>query len=140
MSLIYWNSKYMTGIKQFDEHHQHLVSLINLTHDGIISSAPKEELEAVLEELAKYTFYHFTAEEHWMSKHNYPFLTEHKEEHEKFIRYVSELQQKHKSGITMIDMQILNFLTDWLVEHIMGTDADYGVFVATKGIPDGIDP
>ena len=34
----------------------------------------------------------------------------------------------------MLPMTVLNFLRDWLVEHIQGEDKKYGPFLNAKGI------
>lgn len=139
MSVLEWNDSYLIGIKQFDEHHKHLVSLLNMTFDGITTNAPKDELEAVLNELVDYSAYHFAAEEHWMREQKYPGLDEQVREHEAFRIKMTEIVQDFHSGKKDIDLVVLNFLTDWLTEHILEKDAAYGTYVASKGLPDGVD-
>ena len=139
MSLVEWKNSYLTGIRQFDEHHRHLVCLLNMTYDGIITNAPSDELGAVLDELVDYTHYHFAAEELWMMEHQYPRLEEHVSQHAKFSSQVAEIRADYYSGKSLLDIAVLNFLTDWLLEHILGTDSDYGIFIASKGLPKGVD-
>jgi hemerythrin len=139
MPLLEWNDKMLLGIRQFDEHHKHLVLLLNMTFDGITSDAPKDELEAVLDELQSYAAYHFAAEEEWMKSHGYPDLEQHLQEHAFFTGKIAECHADYHRGHSGLDMEILNFLTDWLVNHIMIRDTDYGSYVAAKGLPGGVD-
>jgi len=139
MPVLEWNDSFLIGIRQFDEHHKHLVLLLNMTFDGITTNAPKDELEAVLHELIEYTAYHFTAEEHWMKEHHYPGLDVQVKEHAEFTKRIGELAKDFHSGIKDIDLVVLDFLIDWLTEHILEKDSAYGTYVAAKGLPDGVD-
>jgi len=47
---------------------------------------------------------------------------------------VAETQKKMASGTAMISMEVMDFLKDWLVNHIQGTDKIYGPFFKSKGI------
>ena len=47
MPFIEWEVGFDLGIEQFDEHHKHLVSLINKSYFDYITGAPAEE-DAVL--------------------------------------------------------------------------------------------
>lgn len=139
MPVLEWSDTLQLGIRQFDEHHKHLVLLLNMTFDGITTNAPTDELAAVLDELVSYAAYHFAAEEQWMEKHAYPALKVHQLEHAKFTSQIAEYRDDFQNGKTDLDLAVLNFLTDWLVNHIMERDADYGSYVAAKGLPDGVD-
>ncbi len=66
MPIIEWNEQFVLGVPEFDEHHQHLVMLLNKTYDDFINGASKETLSLILDELIDYATYHFAAEEHWM--------------------------------------------------------------------------
>lgn len=139
MPVLEWSDSFLIGIRQFDEHHKHLVSLLNMTFDGVTTNAPKDELEAVLHELIDYTAYHFAAEEHWMKEHHYPGLDVQVMEHESFKTSLAEIVKDFHSGKSDIDLVVLTFLTDWLTEHILEKDSAYGAYVAAKGLPDGVD-
>lgn len=126
MPFIKWIASYELGIEEFDEHHKHLVHLINMMYDGITCGAAHDELEAVLDELIDYATYHFAAEEYWMTVHKYPGLQEHSEEHEKFCKRVVEVQTDFHKGKTKLGLEVMQFLNTWLKEHILKTDAEYG--------------
>jgi hemerythrin len=128
MSFMEWNTTFELGITEFDEHHKHLVHLLNMTYDGIKSDAERDELEAVLDELVDYATYHFAAEEHWMSAHEYFGLSKHSEEHERFCKRVVEVQNDFHSGKVNLGLEIMQFLHNWLTDHILKTDAEYGRF------------
>ena len=128
MPFMEWLPGFELGIKEFDEHHKHLVYLLNMTYDGITCGAHRDELGAVLDELIDYATYHFTTEEHWMNVHEYFDLPQHCKEHETFCKRIIEIQNDFHNGINNLNLEVLQFLTAWLSDHILKTDAEYGQF------------
>ena len=133
MPIVEWSANYELGIEQFDDHHKHLVELINLAFESFTGEASRDELGALFDELLDYVTYHFTAEESWMQEHNYPEFQKHRDEHDHFCRRVIEIQKDFRKGMANITLEILQFLMNWLTDHILGSDADYARF--SKGKP-----
>lgn len=131
--LLKWDDKYLLGIPQFDEHHHHLVRLLNKTYKEFTTADPEESLGGILEELADYASYHFAAEEDWMKENSYPRLMEHSKEHETFTRRVAEIQKNVAQGTGNSSLEIIAFLKDWLTHHILNVDTEYRDHVAGKG-------
>jgi len=132
MPFIDWKSNYELGIENFDEHRKHLVGLINKIYDDFTTGAPTEEIGSVLEALIDYVSYHFSAEEAWMEKQRYPKLIQHLAEHEKFCNTVIEFWQDYNLGRSVLSLDVLTFLKNWLTDHILKTDSEYGIFIATR--------
>jgi len=65
---------------------------------------------------------------------NYPETADHKKEHAGFIDKVIDFQKGFEEGRIMMSMEIMNFLRDWLVSHIQGTDQKYIPFFHKNGI------
>jgi len=131
MPIIDWDDTFLLGIPQLDEHHRQLVQLLNQAFDGFTAKAPTEEVGKLLEALADYATYHFAAEENWMKANGYPRLAEHVAEHEKFSARVTEMLRDVSADKPTLPLELLTFLKNWLVEHILTTDADYGRFFRT---------
>jgi hemerythrin len=128
MSIFVWDKSFELGIDEFDEHHRHLAGLLNKTFDNFTRGVSHESLEPILDELIDYATYHFAADEHWMNEHQYMELQQHPVEHAKFCRRVVEIQNDlHKSKVNL-SLEVLNFLKNWLSNHIFNTDAVYGRF------------
>jgi hemerythrin len=130
MSFLEWNTSFELGIKEFDEHHKQLVHLLNEAYGNFLGEANHETLEDVLDKLIDYATYHFTAEEHWMGLHGYPGLQKHREEHNLLSRTVVEIQFDFNKDRKHLSIEVLVFLKEWLSNHILQTDADYGRFAA----------
>jgi hemerythrin len=130
MPLLTWNETFQLGIDEFDNHHKHLVDLLNKTYDGFTQEASHEELATVLDELIDYATYHFAAEEYWMGVNKYPNLSQHSKEHERFCQRVIQFLRHFHNGKALLSLRVLQFLNSWLKTHILETDAEYGRFAA----------
>jgi len=123
--ILKWEKGFELGIHQFDEHHKHLVALLNQTYDCVNAGASKEQLELIVDGLIEYTRYHFSAEEQWMDLVAYDGLLAHVAEHDKFSSMVEHFQTEFHNGDTHLSTELLQFLGNWLVDHILVSDAHY---------------
>ena len=64
MALIAWDDdKYSVKVREWDNHHKNIIKAINELNDAMSVGKGKEALGRILENLASYTNFHFTAEE-----------------------------------------------------------------------------
>jgi hemerythrin-like metal-binding protein len=117
-----------------DEEHKRLFALINQLHEAMGAGKGKEVVGGILDELGKYAQTHFSHEEKLMTASKYPDYAKQKSAHDAFIVKVQQMQQQHKSGQLMMSMQVMSFLKDWLTNHIMGMDRNYGPYLNSKGV------
>jgi hemerythrin len=130
MKSIEWNESLSLGIEEIDNEHKNLIGCYNNFFAACFSSVGPAVVDKTLIELVEYTKYHFQHEEGLMKKEGYPGLTEQKNEHEKFLRTILELQEKLESGSDdNVSYDTLAFLNNWLVTHLMGLDAAFAKFV-----------
>jgi hemerythrin len=47
---------------------------------------------------------------------------------------VAEFKAKFEAGQTALSIEVLNFLKDWVGNHIQGTDKKYGPFFNKNGL------
>lgn len=134
MALITWKDDMSVGVEQFDHQHQKLVGMLNGLHEDLGKGMAADHMGRLIGELANYTKTHFKSEEEYMAKHNYPELEDHKEEHRNLTRQVVDFYQQFKAGKATMSVQMMNFLRDWLVNHIQGTDMKYKEFYKKEGI------
>jgi len=130
-----WTDKLSVGVKVIDDDHKKLVSMVNELYDGITAGHGKEALGKVLDELVNYTKFHFKREEDFFAKTGYPAAVAHKKEHDDLTTQVLDVQAKYKSGaMATLSLEVMNFLKNWLVNHIQGSDKKYGPHLNAKGI------
>ncbi len=134
MALITWTDSYSVKVKEFDQQHQKLVSLINDLHEAMKAGKAKNIMEMMLDELESYTAYHFKSEEDQMKKHTYPDMAKHIDEHIGFVKKVQDFKAQYSAGKATLSLEISNFLRDWLLNHINGTDKKYSDFFNQKGV------
>ncbi|WP_243373013.1 bacteriohemerythrin [Geotalea sp. SG265] len=129
MQLVKWDESLALGVEPFDDHHRHLVGLLNETYDLLIAGEKPSCMEEVIDELIDYATYHFSAEELWMVKLCYPKREEHKKQHEEFSSRVVAFQRELILNGGTSTVEVLGFLQRWLVEHIKGSDGEYSRFM-----------
>lgn len=128
MALFTWSAQYETGIFMIDMQHKKLVDAINTLHDAMKDGKGKDKAEITLNFLVDYTVQHFTAEEGLMKQKNYPDFVNHKAVHDKLVAEVKDMRTKYMSG-KVLPMQVSSFMSDWLKQHILGTDKKYVPFL-----------
>lgn len=134
MSLILWNNSFSVNIMKIDLQHQRLVDMINKLHDSMKKRESNNVLAGILNDMVAYTLVHFKSEEDLFIKFNYPAGRIHKMEHDLFIKKVEEFVGEFKSGNKILSIEVLNFLTEWLSQHIKIQDKAYTNFLNDKGI------
>jgi hemerythrin-like metal-binding protein len=134
MYYIEWNEGMSVGVRSLDVQHQSLIGMINRLHDAMKNRRGSEVLDDILQSLVDYTSVHFKTEEIFFKEYEYPDAENHCEEHESFIKQIADISKKHKEGIPMITMELMQFLKEWLVNHIKGTDMKYRDFFISKSI------
>ncbi len=113
-----------TGVDKIDTQHEALVDMINFLIEAKDNNVPPENISFVLGEMTKYVYLHFRDEEQFMFDNFYAGLAEHRVVHESFEAKVLEYQQMYDEGRVDLLDDVLEFLTNWLVQHILGDDKE----------------
>lgn len=129
MPLFEWTPSYSVSVPQFDKEHQHLIGLINTLNDAMRAGQGRLAIRGILDSLVSYTHYHFKGEEEAMKKALYPELASHIEEHRALTAQVEAFVEQYERGETAITIDVLYFLRDWLLNHIVSTDQKYGEYL-----------
>ena len=124
MSWIEWSPEYNVHIDKIDEQHKKLVGIINKLYESLADDArAKEFIGKVIEDLLDYTRYHFGAEEDLMKNSGHPNFLKHKAEHDSFVKKVLEFNESYEKGLILVlRSDIIRFLRDWLLHHILTVD------------------
>ena len=129
MNIFSWKDCFFTGITQIDEHHLHLIALLNGAYQNFLNQAAPEKLNQLFYELIDYATYHFSAEEQLMAQQAYPAMAKHMEEHRHFTERVVQMHRDYLNN-RPIFLEILTFLKTWLESHILQSDGALGRFLA----------
>ena len=121
-----WKEEYIIGIDKIDEQHKKLFEIAGrayslLKNDFYVDKYDK--VVAILGELKDYTIFHFQYEEEYMLKIGYKKFFSQKVEHDQFIEKIKSVNlDKIDEDQDAYIMEIIKFITDWLVEHILKKD------------------
>ena len=138
MPLVNWDDSCKINIAVIDVQHQQLFKLLNMLHDSITKKEEGRGVKYYIQELVFYAKIHFAQEESFFSRFKFPGSLDHKHEHLEFINKVVEYQKEidsAESSDSSIAIQMLCFLKEWLVHHIMVIDRKYADYIA-ENFPD----
>jgi hemerythrin-like metal-binding protein len=133
MAFFEWDESISLGIPIIDEQHKALFGWINTLNEAVNNGDGSEAVGEVIWKLITYVTEHFSEEERMMLSWNYPDIVAHRKEHDQFVERLRKIQVEFIDGDEM-SKNVLDFMVDWLVSHIKGTDQGYKSFVSTNGI------
>lgn len=130
MAYLDWNDNLSVNVPVIDGQHRELVRLINRLHDAMTQGQGQRVLGGTVDGLIEYAQIHFRTEERFFDASGYPDSVAHKKEHEDFVVKVTDFKQGFDEGRLMLSLDVMDFLAEWLVKHIQGTDKKYVPFVS----------
>lgn len=142
MELLKWDDEKMgMGIDIIDTQHKKLVDIINDLAKAIESDEDNERLFKIVDRLIEYTQYHFTTEEEYFDKFDFAEASVHKSEHKYFIEHFKGIKKgleanvnKRDKSIIKLSAEILEYLVDWFINHITGSDRKYMELFKKNGL------
>lgn len=119
-----WKDAYALGVRAMDDEHKVLIDRINALAAALDSG---KQVMAAFEALASYTAEHFAHEEKYQQSISYPEYPAHKAIHTSLLKQVGQYGDRIKAG-NLNPSELMNFLNDWLLKHILGVDMKYARF------------
>lgn len=118
--------EYKTGIEAIDEQHKKLFDIADRAYMLLKDEYTVDKYDkivTIIKELKDYTAYHFNFEEEYMESIGYKRMFTQKIEHAEFIKKLDEIDfDKIDKDQDKYILAILQYLNDWLVEHIYEKD------------------
>lgn len=130
MGAIEWKRALEIGVPEIDADHRVLVGLLNRTQLAS-ERGDRDEALAVLDELERYTRYHFEREEQLMVEYHYEFAEAHRKEHRELFWEVKH-QIDDLLGNERSLAEVAQFMRRWLLCHIAGADRLLGNAIARQ--------
>jgi len=127
--LMTWDNSFALQIPVVDEQHRRLLGLVNQLHAAMKLKKDSREIGSVLAGLSDYTTFHFSQEEKLMKQAGYQQLESHQKIHRDLVSRITEIRTKFDAGDSMVSMELMEFLKEWLTRHIKGTDKQYAAAV-----------
>ena len=132
---IVWGQVLSVEVDEIDEDHHKLIDIFNILNHAFAEGESHVYLAAVLEELVNCTVWHFSHEERLMLKYGYEGMDEHKAIHRELIKSVEELQQRILQADSTMSDKDIEFLEQWLTEHILTEDMRLGAYLSQGNVP-----
>ena len=134
MAELEWSAELSVGILKIDEQHNKLIEMMCELDCAVRNKREADVVEDVLVEVFNYAQMHFAAEEELFRKHKYPELALHELEHQRFIAKAFALKERYDSNRPGLSIELLSFLSDWIVTHIKVTDKRYSAHLKKCGV------
>jgi len=134
MASITWTERLSVNVAEIDQQHQKLLALLGELGDALSVGKGHAVLGGITNDLAAYAATHFHTEEEYFVRFGYPDADKHKREHAFFVKKVSDFRRELENGKASLSTDVAQFLSDWLKQHIMGTDKKYGPFFNEHGL------
>ena len=125
-----WTNDISVGNVDIDNQHQKLLLQINIILNDIIKGVDVKEVESAIGFLDSYIKEHFSYEEDYMKKINYPHLNDHIKMHQEFITKYYEFKKEFNKGEKKekIISDIESYIGEWWINHIGKEDKKYYLF------------
>jgi hemerythrin-like metal-binding protein len=129
-----WKDSYSVGIAEFDTQHKVIVDIINEIYAAMSSGTNRFLVIEEMDKLFEYADTHFAKEEKVLTAAGYPKLNLQKEAHQFYIDKIVKLKENISKGDLLTLLKLVDFLKDWLIDHILGMDKEYTEYLNSKGI------
>jgi hemerythrin len=135
MSFMVWSERFSVGVAIFDDEHKKLIAIINQLYDALNQGIGNVELKRISDSLVEYTLMHFRHEEMYFDDWAYPDAAGHIALHgklrEQVFNYRRQIEEKEGKEL---GLEMMDFLRQWLSDHILVEDRKYGKFLLEKGL------
>jgi len=129
-----WQDQMSVGITRIDDQHKTIIAAINKLIDNEGALVTSEIITEVLTELKEYANEHFTLEESYMLKANYPDRENHIKGHVAYRETVDGFFSDVEGGVYNTPDNIFLFLVDWWTDHILNEDIMYSESMLAAGL------
>jgi hemerythrin len=122
MPLFKWTKAHAVFINEIDAQHRNLIRMADELHRAILAGAETSRTLELLKVLIAAAEDHFTYEERQMRSSQYSAYDWHRQQHDTVRKRINQFVPRIESGEAEAAMLLLEFLSDWLKEHINLTD------------------
>lgn len=134
MKKISWDKSLSIGVEEIDRQHQELIEKLDAVTEAVEKNQGEGTIAQTLDFLLDYAVEHFSTEEKFMIKHDYPDLEFQKRQHKEFKESVNQMIEDFEmdGASKEIADHIRDFLFIWLKKHIREVDLPLARFVKEK--------
>ena len=130
--LVTWGEDLEFGVPAIDNEHKRLMELANQVYTMVKTEDDPKVLMAAFSELREYASRHFTQEEEFMVRMDYPETVDHRRQHQIFIERLDALAKDYRTGAPIRGIDVIGLLGNWWQSHIKGSDGKVAQFAAAR--------
>ncbi len=136
MAFLEWRDKMSVGNDYMDADHKELLEFLNDLHDMMSGIPDPESIIRLLDRLVTFAEYHFQTEEKLLRLCRYPRFEDHKKQHQDLMEQLLEIRSAYIKEPTKGRLvEAFDFLSNWLMRHILREDMAYKPFIEKKSHP-----
>jgi hemerythrin len=116
------------GVQEIDTEHDLLLGVVRALEKAVIS-APRPQVEALLQQLSEFTKVHFATEEIMMRLYAYPDFAHHQLEHARLVEQIDQVRSEFAKGNVQPTRSFATALHHWFSDHVRSHDVRLARFV-----------
>jgi hemerythrin len=129
-----WKDTYSVSVIEIDNQHRALIQMLNELYDSFMKKEHEKRLGEILSRLSNYAVIHFETEENYFSLFGYAKRTAHIQEHNDFTDKIKAFRKEFDKNSSALTYKLVNFLREWLMNHILVSDKEYVVCFKENGL------
>jgi hemerythrin len=130
----FWKKDYELGFRLIDAQHQKYAETLDKLNSAIRANNRNDILLEVFDGLTSYINIHFETEEKYFAEFDYPDAEKHILKHREFISTISVYRDKLENGTLGFTFELIEYLENWLVEHLSTMDKNYVACFRAHGL------
>jgi len=111
-----------------------LLDILIQLNEALMAGETGTVTRPLLKRLVGSTKEHFADEEKLMAKTKYPELAAHRAHHVELTHRVLKYVSRYDSGEVAMNLELIKFLREWLINHILREDMEYGPWMNKCGV------
>jgi len=136
-----WNDQYLVEVRKLDEQHRALFTTAAKIYLLLLGRQDMDQIDKLFSDLVRQTIVHFHTEEQLMQTSAYPDYKRHKGLHDMLVQQLKDMQSSQQTMQSLGYVQpwierleVADFLSGWLVNHILDEDKKLGAFLQEAGL------
>ncbi|MGA7983529.1 MAG: bacteriohemerythrin [Chromatiaceae bacterium] len=129
--LVRWSPDDELGVAVIDQQHRRLAEMVNGLAMAVAAGEDTAQVQAMLEDLARFTAHHFETEEDLMERYQTASARTHREQHRKLKDELAAIERQIDSSELSRTLSVINA---WLLAHIRGADRELTRELRSQGV------
>ncbi|MDN3513210.1 MAG: bacteriohemerythrin [Candidatus Brocadia sp.] len=134
MEKILWGENFSVGVRVLDEQHKQIVTIVNTLIEMSDAKIGSEIISDTLTKMTQYAINHFSKEEEYMLKYEYPEYLMQKKRHSEFKKKTVDFCMETMAHKETAPTEIFAYLKSWWTNHILQEDMKYKTFFNERGL------